>query len=315
MLWPHFCLDATSWGEAEALGVAGGAFAGRPEGSTGSFAPPKIFGSGLWPAVRVGDHDLRMSPRVALVTGVGRRSAIGFAVARALLEDRYSVMTSSFSSADDAPESATVGADLSGELAGTATGRFDHAELDLGTREAPAQLIEMTVSRFRRLDVLIAAHAHDSKQSLGEMTAEELDRAWAVNARASALLVQAFDAAYDEAQGHGRVVLFTSGQHVAPMPSELPYAISKGAIHQMTLSLADSVADRGITVNAINPGPVDTGWPGAELKRALEPAFPARRWGRPEDITPVVRWLVSPESAWMTGQVLDVEGGFRRWAV
>ena len=56
------------------------------------------------------------------------------------------------------------------------------------------------------------------------------------------------------------MVLFTSGQHLGPMASELPYAISKGAVHQMTWSLADALAEREITVNAINPGPVDTGW-------------------------------------------------------
>ena len=249
------------------------------------------------------------------MTGVGRRSAIGFEVARVLLEDGFSVMTSALPSRHDTAESEAVRDDLCAQLADGGPGRFEHNEVDLGNATAPRELVEMTVGRFHRLDVLIAAHAHSSGQGLGEMTAEELDRTWAVNARASALLVQAFDAAYDVAQGQGRIVLFTSGQHLAPMPSELPYAISKGAIHQMTLSLADAVSDRGITVNAINPGPVDTGWPDAELKRALEPAFPARRWGRPEDIAPVVRWLASAESAWMTGQVLDVEGGFRRSAV
>jgi 3-oxoacyl-[acyl-carrier protein] reductase len=96
------------------------------------------------------------------------------------------------------------------------------------------------------------------------------------------------------------------------MADELPYAISKGAIHQMTASLADALADRAITVNAVNPGPVDTGWPSDELREALRPAFPAGRWGRPEDIAAVVTWLAGDESAWVTGQVINAEGGFRR---
>jgi NAD(P)-dependent dehydrogenase (short-subunit alcohol dehydrogenase family) len=79
--------------------------------------------------------------------------------------------------------------------------------------------------------------------------------------------------------------------------------------------LADELADRGITVNAINPGPVDTGWPSAELRERLRPAFPAGRWGRPEDIAAIVGWLVSPDSGWMTGQAIDAEGGFRRQSV
>jgi 3-oxoacyl-[acyl-carrier protein] reductase len=97
------------------------------------------------------------------------------------------------------------------------------------------------------------------------------------------------------------------------MADELPYAVSKGAVHQMTRSLADALADRGITVNAINPGPVDTGWASAELHERVREAFPAGRWGGPADIASVAAWLVSPASAWITGQVIDAEGGFRRW--
>jgi len=106
--------------------------------------------------------------------------------------------------------------------------------------------------------------------------------------------------------------LFTSGQHLGPMADELPYAISKGAVHQMTRSLADALASRAVTVNAINPGPVDTGWASAELRERLRPAFPAGRWGRPDDIAAVVRWLASEDSRWVTGQVINAEGGFRR---
>ncbi|MFI4878517.1 MAG: SDR family oxidoreductase, partial [Steroidobacterales bacterium] len=110
----------------------------------------------------------------------------------------------------------------------------------------------------------------------------------------------------------GRVVLFTSGQHLGPMASELPYAISKGAVHQMTWSLADALAERRITVNAINPGPVDTGWASDADRERLRNAFPLGRWGTPDDIAAVVSWLAGVDSAWITGQVINAEGGFRR---
>ena len=185
-------------------------------------------------------------------------------------------------------------------------------EADLEHPDAPRALIERTVATFGGVDAVVAAHARSSDYTLEALSAEELDRTFAINARAGVLLVQAFARLHDGARGGGRVVLFTSGQHLAPMASEIPYAISKGAIHQMTRTLADAVADRGITVNAVNPGPVDTGWPGPELRQRLAGLFPAGRWGQPTDIAPVVAWLLSPESAWMTGEVLNVEGGFRR---
>jgi len=198
-----------------------------------------------------------------------------------------------------------------GEIGGISD-RLEHVEADLGDPDAPQRVIEFAMSAFGAVDALVVNHAHGSDQSLQEATVEELDRAWAVNARAAVLLTQAFAASHDDARPNGRVVLFTSGQHLAPMPGELPYAISKGAVHQMTPSLADALADRAITVNAVNPGPVDTGWPSAELRERLRPAFPGGRWGRPEDIAAIVGWLVSEDSAWMTGQVIDAEGGFRR---
>ena len=96
------------------------------------------------------------------------------------------------------------------------------------------------------------------------------------------------------------------------MADELPYAISKGAVHQMTQSLADALADRAITVNAINPGPVDTGWPSEADRERLRTAFPRGRWGTPADIAAIVSWLAGADSAWITGQVINAEGGFRR---
>jgi 3-oxoacyl-[acyl-carrier protein] reductase len=173
-------------------------------------------------------------------------------------------------------------------------------------------VIEAALDAFAAIDALVVNHAHSSDQSLATVTVEELDRAWAVNARAAVLLAQAFAASHDDERPDGRILLLSSGQHLGPMSGELPYVLSKGAIHQATATLADELVERGITVNAVNPGPVDTGWPSAELREKLTSRFPAGRWGRPDDIAPVVAWLLSADSAWVTGQVIDAEGGFRR---
>ncbi len=187
-------------------------------------------------------------------------------------------------------------------------------EADLALPASPAAVVERAVQLFGHVDVIVANHARSSgKQTLSHVTAEELDLSWAVNARASVLLTQAYAAQHDDRRRGGRVVLFTSGQHLAPMAQEVPYAISKGAIHQMTLTLADALVDRGITVNAVNPGPTDTGWASPELLDQVRCALPARRWGSPDDVSRLVSWLVSDDGAWITGQVLNSEGGFRRW--
>ena len=119
-------------------------------------------------------------------------------------------------------------------------------------------------------------------------------------------------ARHDDSRPGGRVVLMTSGQHLAPMGSEVAYAVSKGALQQATLTLADELVDRGITVNTVNPGPTDTGWGLADLDPAKR--MPFGRWGRPEDAARLVAWLCSDDASWITGQTINSEGGFRRWS-
>jgi 3-oxoacyl-[acyl-carrier protein] reductase len=126
------------------------------------------------------------------------------------------------------------------------------------------------------------------------------------------LLVREFAALHDDSRPGGRVVLMTSGQHLAPMAGEVAYAVSKGALQQATLTLADELADRGITVNAVNPGPTDTGWGLAERDPAR--TMPLGRWGQPDDAARLVAWICSDDAGWITGQTINSEGGFRRWA-
>ena len=259
----------------------------------------------------------RLDGRVAVVSGVSRRAGIGFAVAAELLASGASVLVHSWSPHDSGQP---WGADPVGdagivELLGGEGPRLRHVAADFADTQAPERVVAAAVKAFGAVDVLVANHARSSKQSLAEVTAAELDLSWAVNARASVLLAQAFAAVHDDARPGGRVILFTSGQHLGPMSNELPYAISKGAIHQMTLSLSDALIDRGITVNTVNPGPVDTGWADPELTDRVGRALPAGRWGRPDDIARLVRWLAGDDSAWISGQVINSEGGFRRWAV
>ena len=108
------------------------------------------------------------------------------------------------------------------------------------------------------------------------------------------------------------MIWFTSGQHLQPMPSEMPYAISKGALEAMTPTLAAALSAAGIAANCINPGPVDTGYADAATHAAVAKMFPGGRWGTPDDVANLVEFLVSDKGAWIQGQVLNSEGGFRR---
>jgi 3-oxoacyl-[acyl-carrier protein] reductase len=248
------------------------------------------------------------------VTGVSRRAGIGFAVARRLLTDGASVLVHGFAPHDTAQPWGADPVGAEGVLAAldAPEDRLARVECDLADPDGPAALVDAAIERFGALDIVVANHARSSHGSLADLTATELDASWAVNARASLLLVQAFAARHDDTRPDGRVVLFTSGQHLAPMPDELAYAVSKGAVHQMTRSLAEALADRRMTVNCVNPGPTDTGWATPDLAATVARAMPFGRWGTPEDVANLVAFLASEQGGWITGQVIDSEGGFRR---
>ena len=101
----------------------------------------------------------------------------------------------------------------------------------------------------------------------------------------------------------------TSGQHLGPMSREVAYAVSKGAIQQATMTLAEELAPRGITVNTVNPGPTDTGWGLANWDHT--DAMPFGRWGEPDDAARLIAMALSDDARWITGQTINSEGGFK----
>ena len=257
-----------------------------------------------------------LAGRVAIVTGVSRRVGIGLAVARRLAALGAGLFVTSWSEHDrEQPWGADPGG-MDAVLAelgrGPAVGRVEHLEADFQDPEAPDRVMAAAVEAFGHVDVLVCNHARSSHGGLAELTAAELDATLAVNTRAVLLLAQAFAAQHDGRPG-GRVVLFTSGQHLHPMPGELAYAASKGALLEITASLADTLADRGITVNTINPGPTDTDYVDQATRERVATMFPAGRWGTPDDAARLVAWLCTDDAAWITGQVVNSEGGFRRF--
>jgi 3-oxoacyl-[acyl-carrier protein] reductase len=253
-----------------------------------------------------------LSGRNAVVTGVSRRIGIGFAITRRLLSLGAEVFVQSWTPHDAArpsgPDPVGMDAVLSELREG---GRVEHLACDFADPEAPARVLAAAEQALGHLDILVVNHARSGEGRLGELTAEHLDAFLHENVRASLLLVKEFSARHDGRPG-GRVVLMTSGQHLGPMAGEVAYAVSKGALHQATRTLADALIDRGITVNTINPGPTDTGWGLAEIDPSH--TMPLGRWGEPDDAARLIAWLCTDDAHWITGQVIDSEGGFRRWA-
>jgi len=249
-----------------------------------------------------------LAGRNAVVTGVSRRAGIGYATTRRLLDAGARVFVQGWTAHD---ASQAWGAEPGGTEAIAAELGVPFVEADFADPESPTQVIATAATALGPLDVLVVNHARSGDGRLGDLTAAEIDAFLHENVRASLLLVREFAARHNDAREGGRVVLMTSGQHLGPMAPEVAYAVSKGALQQATLTLADELADRGITVNTVNPGPTDTGWGLADKDPA--PAMPLGRWGEPDDAARLVAWLCSDDARWITGQTINSEGGFRRW--
>ena len=245
-----------------------------------------------------------LSGKNALATGVSRRVGIGFAIARRLQGAGAKVFVQGWTQHDveqgyAEPEGTEA---VARELG------VEHLEADFADADAPARVIAAARAALGPLDILVVNHARSGSGHLAELTAEQLDAFLHENVRASILLVKEFAAQHEG--NAGRVVLMTSGIHKEPMTGELAYAVSKGALLVATSTLADELADRSITVNCVNPGPTDTGWGLAEVDPVGR--MPAGRWGEPDDAARLIAWLCSDDARWLTGQVIDSEGGFRR---
>jgi 3-oxoacyl-[acyl-carrier protein] reductase len=223
-------------------------------------------------------------PRTTLVTGVSRRRGTGFAIAQRLLGDHGARVFVHSYAAYDATQ--PWGADPGGITAvltalGGEDDRLAHAEADLADSSAPDWLVSQAIKRLGALDALVVNHARSQQGTIAELDANILDLTWAINVRASLLLVRAFAEQYQPHPQGGRIVFFTSGQHRGPAPTEIPYAATKGALHQITATLADALAERDITVNCINPGPTDTVGP-PQNKNPSSPATCPAAGGTPQ---------------------------------
>ncbi len=247
-----------------------------------------------------------LTDRVALITGVSRSIGIGAAIAQRLHHEGATVVATGWPPHD---------AEMPWGEQPLVEMPFPVGRHDLSDRDVPGEIVDSVIRDHGRLDIVIATHARSSHDSFDEVTVEELDRCWTTNVRSILLLARAFGRAHapaaDGVPPTGRLVWFTSGQHHGPMDDEIAYAVSKGALHQMTASVANALDGSRIVTNCINPGPVDTGYAHGDAHAWVARRFPDGQWGTPEHVAAVVAFLCGDEGAWIRGQVLDVDGGWR----
>jgi 3-oxoacyl-[acyl-carrier protein] reductase len=244
-------------------------------------------------------HERGLAGKVALVTGGSR--GIGAAIAKRLAADGATVALTYVKDAGAA--SAVVEAI---ELDG---GKAIAIQADAADVEAVKSAVEKTVATFGRLDVLVNNAGTAIPKPFEEATLEEMNRMIDINIRGVYVATQA---ALKHMKTGGRIISIGSavGERVAA-PGLVPYAGTKGAVKMFTQALAREIGSRGITVNNVQPGPIDT-----ELNPAAgDWAVPQKaataldRYGRVDEVAALVAFVAGPESSYITGANLTVDGG------
>jgi 3-oxoacyl-[acyl-carrier protein] reductase len=252
--------------------------------------------------------------KVALITGASRKAGIGAAIARELAQDGADIFITYYRSYDrelglsnDPGEAEALLTELR-----KMGHRADGLELDLSDSGAPKYLFDHVEATLGSVTILVNNATYSVRDGIDNLNADHLDRHYAVNLRALALLCAEFVRRYKQNPSpgiYGRIINLSSGQGVNAMPGELAYAATKGAVEAFSGSLSAEVARLRITVNAIDPGVTDTGWLSSQLREKWKAEAPLGRIGMPEDAARLVRFLASAEAGWITGQVIHSRGG------
>lgn len=240
-----------------------------------------------------------MAGKVALVTGGSR--GIGAAIAKRLAADGAKV---AITYAKDANAASTVVKAIERD-----GGEAVAIQADAANVEAVTGAVDKAVATFGQLDVLVNNAGTAIPKKFEETTLEELDRVIDTNLRGTLVATQA---ALKHLKSGGRIIMIGScvGERVLT-PGLVPYAATKGAVKMFTQGLSREVGGRGITVNNIQPGPIDTDLnPAAGDWATPQKALTALdRYGRADEVAALVSFVAGPESSYITGASLTVDGG------
>ena len=241
----------------------------------------------------------QLEGKIALITGGSR--GIGAAIAKRLAADGANVAIT-YTKGADAAASVVKGIERSGRKAIA-------IQADATDADAVEAAVERTVATFGRLDILVNNAGTAIPKTFEETTLDELDRLIDINVRGTFVATQA---ALKHMKSGGRIIMIGSavGERVM-VPGLVPYSATKGAVKMFSQGLSREVGSRGITVNNVQPGPIDT-----ELNPAAgEWAAPQKagtaldRYGHVEEVAALVAFVAGPESSYITGANLTVDGG------
>ncbi|MGK9164875.1 SDR family oxidoreductase [Inquilinus limosus] len=267
----------------------------RPPGETAAMSPRPDHGEESYRGSG------KLEGRVALITGAD--SGIGRAVAIAFAREGADVLISYLSEHDDAHETAEW-VIKAGRRAVTVAG-------DVGDENHCRMLVERTVRELGGIDILVNNAAHQRvHETLDDITAEEWERTFRTNIHSQFYLSKA---AVPHMKPGSAIVNSSSINAKSPSPTLLPYAATKGAIVNFTAGLAQLLAEKGIRVNCVAPGPVWTplipSTLGPDTVESFGANTPLGRAAQPAELAPAYVLLASPEASYITGAVLPVTGG------
>jgi 3-oxoacyl-[acyl-carrier protein] reductase len=241
----------------------------------------------------------KLEGKIALITGGSR--GIGAAIAKRLAVDGANVAITYTKGADAA---ASVVKEI--ERAG---GKAIAIQADTADAEASQAAVEKTVATFGRLDVLVNNAGTAIPKTFEETTLEEMDRMIDINVRGTLVATRA---ALKHMKSGGRIIMIGScvGERVLT-PGLVAYSATKGAVKMFTQGLSREVGSRGITVNNVQPGPIDTDLNPAAGDWAVpqKAATALDRYGRVEEVAALVAFVAGPEASYITGTNLTVDGG------
>lgn len=239
---------------------------------------------------------------IALVTGASR--GIGRAIAIRLATEYGAKLCLVYRASEDAAEAVA-------EACRAAGGDAFTVQADVSVAEAAQAAVQTCIDTFGRLDVLI----NNAGVTADGLTLQMSDEAWstvqATNVN-SIFYTSRAAARPMMMQKHGRIINLSSVSAKRPNRGQANYAASKGAVEAFTKALAVEMASKKVTVNAVAPGVIETDMSqrirdaaGKELARSI----PMRRIGQPEEVAGLVSFLAGPDSSYITGQVIGVDGG------